>query len=527
MLEIESVRKNEIRSIAAFVREAARFTSHCLLSITSFMSLSEISDQTVATMAFEPASPSTKEPASSPGNGTLGDLMKDQQVSTTKDKNDEPKDDSETRDTPKIISSPADDNIPGEEAKADSGSNTDEADEDKEDTTDPVEGPSEELQRPRRLSSRDRSSSIASLNTLNSTAASTASNKSVRFDKVEIREHGVILGDHPATRIGPPVTIDWDHQAEHSIDVDEYEKGSESGSRRGSAQLRMPLDVRQELLKNADYSLREMIEVQRSVRKTQQSRSRTSSVSSQDFQPFEEAWESAVRKLKRWRGNSNKGKSPDLAELWLQDYKKQQMAQKSGGSMKRCTSTSDLDFANTERIHRMRDSLRLSSSGPSNSQAKGSSEFHMITPRRKLASSAPTSAALRSSLTGSPPHSLTPKSILINKTEEYNMEPPATLPSTVRKVKSSPDILDSFINMEISSDTVAAYDDDEEGISMPNESLDNLKAYNQLMLGDESSSMKPSIGSRRKLLSKKPDDDTSAKEPWMQTNEMGEAPLLF
>ena len=64
-------------------------------------------------------------------------------------------------------------------------------------------------------------------------------------------------------------------------------------------------------------------------------------------------------------------------------------------------------------------------------------------------------------------------------------------------------------------------------ISMPNESLDDLKAYNQLMLGDEPSSMKPSIGSRRKLLSKKPDDDTSAREPWMQTNEMVEAPLLF
>ena len=53
----------------------------------------------------------------------------------------------------------------------------------------------------------------------------TASNrKFVRFHRIEIREYGVTLGDHPSTRIGPPVTIEWQHQAELVVDLDQYER---------------------------------------------------------------------------------------------------------------------------------------------------------------------------------------------------------------------------------------------------------------------------------------------------------------
>jgi hypothetical protein len=47
--------------------------------------------------------------------------------------------------------------------------------------------------------------------------------KRVSFNSIEIVEFPMILGDHPACRIGPPVQTSWDAQRRTSIDVDEYE----------------------------------------------------------------------------------------------------------------------------------------------------------------------------------------------------------------------------------------------------------------------------------------------------------------
>ena len=50
-----------------------------------------------------------------------------------------------------------------------------------------------------------------------------SSTRSVGFSTVEIHEHPMILGDHPLTKEGPSLEIDWNSQDRRVVDVDEYE----------------------------------------------------------------------------------------------------------------------------------------------------------------------------------------------------------------------------------------------------------------------------------------------------------------
>jgi len=78
----------------------------------------------------------------------------------------------------------------------------------------------------------------------------------VRFDKVEIREHALILGEHPYCRDGLCLELDWKHSHQTrvvSINAFEYENW-------GRPPLRAKtISERQERLKKAGgYSLREL-----------------------------------------------------------------------------------------------------------------------------------------------------------------------------------------------------------------------------------------------------------------------------
>jgi hypothetical protein len=90
--------------------------------------------------------------------------------------------------------------------------------------------------------------------------------KSVRFDQVEIREYGIILGDNPSAYYGPPITIEWRPQAKVSMNVGDYEESKIGNPLRYGDDLILSHGMRMKLL-SPHFPLREIIEAQHEVRR--------------------------------------------------------------------------------------------------------------------------------------------------------------------------------------------------------------------------------------------------------------------
>jgi hypothetical protein len=71
--------------------------------------------------------------------------------------------------------------------------------------------------------------------------------RSVSFDKVNIKEFPMTLGDHPSASSGPPVALDWDKvERQRSLGLDEYENSR--SPRRTRRQLKLSLRDRRGIL---------------------------------------------------------------------------------------------------------------------------------------------------------------------------------------------------------------------------------------------------------------------------------------
>lgn len=79
----------------------------------------------------------------------------------------------------------------------------------------------------------------------------------VSFALVEIREYPVLLGDNPGGVAGPPLALDWEIQAEHTMSLDEYEHGRPP--RRRERQLILPISRRIEILREWGYSRQDIL----------------------------------------------------------------------------------------------------------------------------------------------------------------------------------------------------------------------------------------------------------------------------
>jgi len=75
----------------------------------------------------------------------------------------------------------------------------------------------------------------------------------VQFGVCEIREYPVTLGDNPGGNWGPPLTLSWDHYGTICMPLEEFE--SQNPPRRTESQMYLPLSVREDLLRNAGFSL--------------------------------------------------------------------------------------------------------------------------------------------------------------------------------------------------------------------------------------------------------------------------------
>ncbi|EJK64837.1 hypothetical protein THAOC_14385, partial [Thalassiosira oceanica] len=85
--------------------------------------------------------------------------------------------------------------------------------------------------------------------------------KSVRFDKLSIREYPIVIGDSPSTSRGVPLSIGWEYEPESTVDVDTYETTRDIGGvceRRSKSELRVPSNVREEMLGRAGFSKKDM-----------------------------------------------------------------------------------------------------------------------------------------------------------------------------------------------------------------------------------------------------------------------------
>jgi hypothetical protein len=198
--------------------------------------------------------------------------------------------------------------------------------------------------------------------------------KSVSFNCLHIREYPVILGDHPSTSSGLPVTLDWNSIHSYDIPVDQYEQDA---VRRAGVQLRMPPQVRQELIQDTDGAStdynnnssdnsqpEEFRQVTKNLQKIKHQRAQT--IAMQDFEGIQVFCESAARKWKRWK---SKGISdPEPAAVWLkqwqQEKKEKRNTETTGPIRKRISS---VDTMNRLETVQALESERSPSSDPESS----------------------------------------------------------------------------------------------------------------------------------------------------------------
>jgi hypothetical protein len=122
----------------------------------------------------------------------------------------------------------------------------------------------------------------------------TESKMHITFDKVIVRDYGMVLGDHPSCSYGPPVQLEWDYLEYEPLPVDEYEY--HHSRRRTMRQLILNYYKRTEML-SADNSRAELKQATQEVAKVQWQRAVTRQVLPLYW--VQDAIESVGRKFKR------------------------------------------------------------------------------------------------------------------------------------------------------------------------------------------------------------------------------------
>ena len=87
----------------------------------------------------------------------------------------------------------------------------------------------------------------------NESSHSSASTKSVRFDKIRVRTHQLCLGVNPSVSKGPPTELAWDHIASESFCLDDFEESQHSDGEYHRPQ-RLSFDTRSDLLLENGHS---------------------------------------------------------------------------------------------------------------------------------------------------------------------------------------------------------------------------------------------------------------------------------
>mmetsp|Transcript_9538 Transcript_9538/g.12627 ORF Transcript_9538/g.12627 Transcript_9538/m.12627 type:complete len:334 (-) Transcript_9538:291-1292(-) len=121
---------------------------------------------------------------------------------------------------------------------------------------------------------------------------------SVSFDKVDIHEFNMTLGNHPSAVTGPPVMLDSEDKSRASSwTLDDYERNR--GARRTRKNLKMSMKTRCGILqKEANFSAKDITKAWEEAMVVRRQRRETlkGGVAQMAYEDF---WESATRKLHR------------------------------------------------------------------------------------------------------------------------------------------------------------------------------------------------------------------------------------
>ena len=134
--------------------------------------------------------------------------------------------------------------------------------------------------------------------------------RNVCFNVVEVREYEVDLNDNPSCGLGPAVGLGWDYECTRRESLDEYE--DTRGAKRYMHEIKMPKDVREDKLKKAGFSKKEISKYVQEKSKIKVQRSATQA--NLPFMPYEEKWEKFKRKA--IRVIKFQEKDAELKKIW-------------------------------------------------------------------------------------------------------------------------------------------------------------------------------------------------------------------
>lgn len=123
----------------------------------------------------------------------------------------------------------------------------------------------------------------------------TRTRRGVTFATVEIREHPIIVGDHPGVKRGVPLSIGWESVNQILLDLDRYE-AVRVRHRRPVQAMRMAAEHREFILRALGYTREEILRGQLSADEVRQRRRKTNG--NLPLDGVHEIMESTSRKLR-------------------------------------------------------------------------------------------------------------------------------------------------------------------------------------------------------------------------------------
>jgi hypothetical protein len=136
-----------------------------------------------------------------------------------------------------------------------------------------------------------------------STQAITTKANKVVFDKIQIREHRITMGDNPSCTYGTPISLDWDYIEFEDLTLDEYEMHKFSTGRgrpRSLRQLYLNHYQRKNRLQLEGFSLEEIKDCKRETNRARKQRDMTRFLAQAKVMVvLEDLVESAGRKVSR------------------------------------------------------------------------------------------------------------------------------------------------------------------------------------------------------------------------------------
>lgn len=104
------------------------------------------------------------------------------------------------------------------------------------------------------------------------TQLASALRKRVEWSQVNSASHEMILGDNPSVSVGAPVCLSWKAFENMTCSIDDYENMRPAEARRENQQMLLPESIRDDLLRKAGYSRRELSAAATEARKIREIR---------------------------------------------------------------------------------------------------------------------------------------------------------------------------------------------------------------------------------------------------------------